>query len=114
MGEGGTNPPTLAFMILPLIGNQWLDVDIHPWKSNLKLIIALLEQYYNNPNHTRQLCPHIGPMHVEAVPFGLKWVRLATLPHPYKPLGLWAGPLPHHQETILSLSQWVGQVDIFP
>ena len=25
------------------------------------VIIALLEQHYNNPNHTSQLCPRIGP-----------------------------------------------------
>ena len=38
----------------------------------------------------------------------------ATSPHPYKPLGFWAGPLPHHQETFcLSTKSW-GQVDIFP
>jgi hypothetical protein len=69
------------------------------WKSNLKLIITLPEQHYNNPDHTRQLCPQIGSMPVEDVPFGLGWVWPATLPHLYKPLGLIAGPLPHHQET---------------
>ena len=38
----------------------------------------------------------------------------ATPPHPYKPLGLYAGPLPHRQETFcLSTKSW-GQVDIFP
>jgi hypothetical protein len=38
----------------------------------------------------------------------------ATPPHPYKPLGLLAGPLPHRQETFcLSTKTW-GQVDIFP
>jgi hypothetical protein len=38
----------------------------------------------------------------------------ATAPHPYKPLGLLAGPLPHRQETFcLSTKSW-GQVDIFP
>jgi hypothetical protein len=41
--------------------NQWCEVDFHPWKSNLKLIIALPEQHYNYPSHTRQLCLHIGP-----------------------------------------------------
>jgi hypothetical protein len=41
-------------------------------------------------------------------------VREATPPHPYKPLGLLAGPLPHRQETTcLSTKGW-GQVDIFP
>ena len=35
-------------------------------------------------------------------------------PYSYKPLGLWAGPLPHCQETFrLSPKDW-GQVDIFP
>jgi len=34
----------------------------HPWKSNLKLIIALLEQHYNYLSHTRQLLAHAhGP-----------------------------------------------------
>ena len=38
----------------------------------------------------------------------------ATPPHPYKPLELYAGPLPHRQETsCLSTKSW-GQVDIFP
>jgi hypothetical protein len=38
----------------------------------------------------------------------------ATPPHPYKPLGLLAGPFPHRQETsCLSTKTW-GQVDIFP
>jgi hypothetical protein len=38
----------------------------------------------------------------------------ATPPHPYKRLGLLAGPLPHRQETFcLSTKNW-GQVDIFP
>jgi hypothetical protein len=44
------------------------------------------------------------------------WPRVgeATPPHPYKPLGLLAGPLPHRQETFcLSTKSW-GQVDIFP
>jgi hypothetical protein len=41
-------------------------------------------------------------------------VGSATPPHPYKPLGLLAGPLPHRQETFcLSTKSW-GQVDIFP
>ena len=31
----GTNPPTLAFGTHSWIGNQCLDVDFHPWKSNL-------------------------------------------------------------------------------
>jgi hypothetical protein len=38
----------------------------------------------------------------------------ATPPHPYKPLGLLAVPLPHRQETsCLPTKSW-GQVDIFP
>jgi hypothetical protein len=92
--------------------NQWCEVDFHPWKSNLKLIIALPEQHYNYPSHTRQLCLHIGPMPMEALPFGLGGE--ATPPHPYKPLGLLVGPLPYRQQTsCLSTKSW-GQVDIFP
>jgi hypothetical protein len=45
------------------------------------LIIALPEQHYNNPNHTRQLWPHNGPKPMEAVPFGLGWVRPHHLTH---------------------------------
>jgi hypothetical protein len=38
----------------------------------------------------------------------------ATSSHPYKPLGLMAGPLPHCKETFcLSTKIW-GEVDIFP
>jgi hypothetical protein len=38
----------------------------------------------------------------------------ATPPHPYKPLGLLAGPVHHRQETFyLSIKSW-DQVDIFP
>ena len=33
----------------------------------LELIIALPKQHYYNPKHTWQLCPHVGPMLVEAV-----------------------------------------------
>jgi hypothetical protein len=37
----------------------------------------------------------------------------ATPPHPYKPLGLFAGPLPCRQETFcISTKSW-DQVDIF-
>jgi hypothetical protein len=64
-------------------------MDFHPWKSNLELIIALPEQHYNYPRHTRQLCLHIGPMPMQALPFGLSGE--ATPPHPSKPLGLLAG-----------------------
>ena len=77
----GTNPPTLEFRTHRSIGNQWCDVDFHPWKSNLKLIITLPEQHYNNLSHTRQLCLHSGPMAMEAVPFGLGWVRPHHLTH---------------------------------
>ena len=52
----GTNLPTIAFVIHRSIGNQWCNVDFHPWRSNLKLIIALPEQHYNYPSHSRQLC----------------------------------------------------------
>ena len=43
------------------------------------------------------------------------WVDLAAItPHPYMPLGLLAGPLPHCQELFcLSTKGW-GQVDISP
>jgi hypothetical protein len=51
------------------------------WTSNLKLIIALPEQHYNYPSHTRQLCLHLGPMPMEALPFGLGWVRPHHLTH---------------------------------
>ena len=44
----------------------------------------------------------------------LRGGRLAKPPHPYKPLGLLAGPLLHRQETFcLSTKSW-GQLDIFP
>ena len=40
-------------------------------------------------------------------------VGLATPPHPYKPLGFYAGPLPNRQKTsCLSTKIW-GQVDTF-
>ena len=74
-------------------------MDFHPWKSNLKLIIVLPEQHYNNPKHSCQVC------------FGWGWS--ATPPHPYKPLGHWARPLPHRKETFcLSPKGW-GKVYIF-
>ena len=43
------------------------------------------------------------------------WPRMgeATPPHPYKPLGLMVGPLPHHQVTYCpSPTSW-GQVTTF-
>ena len=89
-------------------------MDFHPWKSNLKLIIILPEQHYNNLSHIRQPSSHVWPMPVEVVSFGLEWVWPTTLHHPYKPLGLLAGSLPHRQETFcLSTKSW-GQVDIIP
>ena len=77
----GNQPSYFALGTYPLIGNQSLDVDFHPWKSNLMLIIALPEQHYNNPNYTRQLCPHIGHKSMKAVLFGLGWVRPHHLTH---------------------------------
>jgi hypothetical protein len=41
------------------------------------LIIALLEQHYNNLSHTRQLSPHVGPMLMENLPVR-PWVGLAS------------------------------------
>ena len=49
IGGGPTLPP--AFGTHCSIGNQWCDVDFHPWNSNLELIIALLKQHYNYPSH---------------------------------------------------------------
>ena len=89
-------------------------MDFHPWKSSLKSVIALPEQHYNNPNHTRQTCPHVGPMPVEAVPFGLIWIWPAMPSHPYKTLGLWTRSLRHRQETFLSLSEELGPSRHFP
>ena len=62
------------------------------------LIIALPEQHYNNPKHTWQLCPH-GPIPMKATLFCRGWGQSAKPPPPYKPLGLWAWPLPHRQES---------------
>jgi hypothetical protein len=44
------------------------------------------------------------------------WLRVgeATPLHPYKPLGLLVGPLPHRQETFCLCTKSWGQVDIFP
>ena len=41
-------------------------------------------------------------------------VGSATPPHPYKPLGLSTGPLPHPQESFCLFTKSWGQVDIFP
>ena len=38
----------------------------------------------------------------------------STPPHPYKPLGLLAGPLSHCQETFCHSTKNWGQIDIFP
>jgi hypothetical protein len=40
------------------------ELQFHPWKSNLKLIITLLEQHYNNPNHIMQPSSQVGPIFV--------------------------------------------------
>jgi hypothetical protein len=90
---------------------MWTSIHESP---NLKLIITLPEQHYNNLSHTSQLSPYVGPMPMEALMFGLGWVWPAMPLHPYKPLGLLAGALPHCQETCcLSTKSW-GQVDNFP
>ena len=39
---------------------------------------------------------------------------VSHLPHPFKPLGLWVGPLPHRQVTFCPSPKSLGQVDIFP
>ena len=49
---------------------------------------------------------------MEAVSFGLARVWLATLPHPYKPLGLFVGALTHREETFLLSTKTWGQIDI--
>ena len=73
--------PTFLLCIwdLLLIVNQWLDMDFQSCKSNLKLIIALPKQHYNNLNHTGQLCPHIVPVPMETMLFGLGWVQPTKL-----------------------------------
>ena len=42
------------------------------------------------------------------------WVREATPPHPYKPLGFFVESLPHRYETFCFSTKGWGQVDIFP
>ena len=64
---------------------------------------SLVDQQYNNLNHTRHLCPHIGPKPVEVMLFSLWWVRSPTPPHLYKPLGLWASPYPTVKKPFASL-----------
>ena len=44
----------------PLSQQPMINVDFHPCKSNLQLIITLLEQHYNNLYYTRQLYPMLG------------------------------------------------------
>ena len=66
------------------------------------LIIAFSEQHYNNMNHTRQLCPHIGPMPVEAVLFGLGWVRQYHLTH-ISLKEFWEGHYPIVMKPFVSL-----------
>jgi hypothetical protein len=56
-------------------------MDFHPWKYNIELVIAFPEQHNNYPNHTKQLYLHIGPMPMEALPFGLGWMRPHYLTH---------------------------------
>ena len=108
----GTNPPTLAFATHRSLGNQWCNVDFHPWKSNLKLIIALPERHYNYPSHSRQLClTWTNALGGRVIRPG---VGEATLPYPYKLLGLLAGALPYRQETFSLSTKSGAQVDIFP
>ena len=107
-------PLKCAFGTLPLVGSQWLGANFHSWKDNLELIIVLLEQHYNNSKHIWQLCPHVGPTHVEAMLFCNGW-GWSTMPSPpYKPLGLWAQPLPHRQVTFYHFPKSWGQIGNFP
>jgi hypothetical protein len=74
-------------------------VEFHPWKSTPYLVIVLLGQHYNHPEHIAKYAPGGS---------------VGKVPHPYKPLGLLAGPLPHRQHPFcLSTKSW-GQVDILP
>jgi hypothetical protein len=78
---------------------------IFSWSSRWRSDTITTEPYYAT-------MPHVGRTPVEVVPFGLMWVWLATLPHPYKPLLLWAGTLPHRQVTFYPSPK--SCVDIFP
>jgi hypothetical protein len=49
--------------------------------SELGHFSVLAKVTSSNPSHTRQLCLHIGPMPVKALPFGLGWVRPHHLTH---------------------------------
>ena len=42
-------------------------------------------EHYNNLKRTWQLCPHVGPMPVEAILIWLMWARSTTPPPLYKP-----------------------------
>jgi hypothetical protein len=63
--------------------------------------MALPEQHYNYPTHTRQLCLHNGPMPMKALPFGLGGE--ATPPYPSKPKDIWRGPYPTVNKPLVSL-----------
>ena len=108
----GNQPSYFALWTHPLTGNQFLDVDFHSWKFNLMLIIALLKQHYNNPNHTKQLCPHIGPMPMKAVPFGLRWVRPYHLTH-ISLSDFWQGPYLTVKKSFVPLSRVGAKYTIF-
>ena len=86
-------------------------MDFHSWKSNLKLIIELQEQHYNNPNHIWQLCPQIRPMPMEAMSFGLRRV-CGHNALPIQTSRTFGRTLPHRQEILcLSTKRW-GQINI--
>jgi hypothetical protein len=51
------------------------NIGFHLWKSNFKLIIAFPKQHHNNLNHIRLLYSHFGPISMEALLCGLRWVR---------------------------------------
>jgi hypothetical protein len=78
------------------------------------LIIVLPEQHYRNLDHIRQLCLHVGPMPVEAVPFGLGWVWLATPPHSIKVSRTFCKALTPPSRNLLSLYQELGPSRHFP
>ena len=76
------------------------------------LIIVLPEQHYNKPNHIGNYALTLANAHGgHAV-----WPRVGSVtpPHPYRPLRLLAGPLPHRQETFCFFIKSWGQIDIFP
>ena len=59
---------------------------------------------HNNLSHTRQLCPHVGPM--KAMLFGFVWVRPATLPHLYKTLGFFRARSPLSSNILSMYQKW--------